>query len=55
MKAIIKIEKDNLSSIQFKQGNKVLDWSAMTRAEQVKLLNAIAQHHGLFSRFVKEA
>lgn len=55
MKVIIEIdEKSNLVGLQFKEGKKVLDWDDFTRIMQIKILNAMAEHHNLFFKFLKE-
>lgn len=53
MKIVIGIEKDNLSSCQIKKQNKVIDWSELTRDEQIKILNSISSHYNLLNRFIK--
>ena len=56
VKAIFEIsEESNLAGVQFKVGNKKLDWNELTKKEQIKMLNAWAGHHQLFYRFCKEA
>jgi hypothetical protein len=55
MKAIIEIKKNSvLSSICFKSGNKTIDWSQLTRKEQITILNGMISFNKLFSRFIKE-
>lgn len=52
MKVIIEV-KDDLSSCQFKKGNKVIEWSDLTRKEQIVILNSISGQYNLFNRFIK--
>lgn len=37
-----------------KEGGKFVDWSGLTREDQLKVLNSLADMYGLFSRFLKE-
>jgi len=53
MKAIINIKDSDLANITFKDGNKTVDWSAITRQEQIKIIHALHSFHHLYSKFIK--
>ena len=55
MKAIIDLitSKTGNASIVFKDGNKTVDWSALTKPEQIKMVDALHSFHHLFSKFIK--
>jgi len=40
--------------MQIKIDNKVVGWQELTRQQQIWVLNALAGHHELFSRFLKD-
>ena len=55
IKAIFEVEEDSdLAALHFKVGNKRIDWSDLTRMEQIRILNAWAGHYKLFAKFLKE-
>lgn len=56
IKATFDISEDsNNAGVKFYgEKGKVVQWSDLSRTEQIKMLNAWAGMHGLFSRFVKE-
>ena len=47
-------EDSNNAGVVFRVGNRLVGWKDLTRAEQVKMLNAWAGMYGLFYRFLKE-
>lgn len=54
-KITITTEKGELNSAAIiKQGTKIINWIDLSRDEQIRLLNAVASFHELFSRFIKE-
>ena len=40
--------------MSMKEGRKNLKWEKLTRDEQVKILNTLAQMYGFFYKFLKE-
>lgn len=55
IKAIFEIEEDsNIAGVMFECEGKTIQWQDMSRLEQIRMLNAWASHHQLFSRFLKE-
>jgi len=57
IKATFNISEDsNNAGVKFYgEKGRVVQWEDLSRKEQIKMLNAWAGMHGLFSRFVKEA
>lgn len=53
MKTIIETNETDLASVQFKKRNKAINWEDLSRAEQIKVLNAFSAYHGLYSKFIK--
>lgn len=53
MKTIIETDETNLAGVQFKKSNKITDWNDLSRAEQIKVLNAFSAYYGLYSKFLK--
>ena len=53
MKTIIETNETDIAGVVFKKSNKTTDWSALSRAEQIKVLNALSAYYGLYSRFLK--
>lgn len=54
IKVIISIE-DDLAGCEFKIGNKkTIEFSELTRLEQIKVCNSYANFYNLFSRIIKE-
>lgn len=54
MKIIIKIDDTNLTSIQFKDKNEILDWGNLTKEKQEQILNSLWNHYILFYKFLKD-
>lgn len=56
MKAIIDITTtDNLVSLIIKNNDdNMIDWSELTREEQIKLVSNLSRLHVFFSGFIKE-
>ena len=53
--AVFEIEADSdLASVQFQCNGRTIDWRDLSRIEQVRMLNAWAEHHKLFYKFIKE-
>ena len=52
MKTIIETNETDLAAVQFKKSNKVKDWQNLSRAEQIKVLNALSAYYGLYSKFI---
>jgi len=51
----IKFElSEKLAGMQIKIDNKTEHWENLTRQQQIWILNALAGHHELFSRFLKD-
>lgn len=53
MKTIIETNETDLTAVQFKKSNKITNWEYLSRAEQIKVLNAFSAYYGLFSKFLK--
>ena len=53
MKTIIETNETDLAAVQFKKSNKVTDWEDLSRAEQLKVLNAFSAYYNLYSKFLK--
>ena len=50
----IKFElSEKLAGMQIKIDNKTAEWQNLTRQQQIWILNALAGHHELLSRFLK--
>jgi hypothetical protein len=55
MKATIDISEYDLTATTLKNDeDEVIEWSDLSRNQQIKLLNSFAEFHSLFSRFIKE-
>ena len=55
IKAVFEISEDSdLAGVQFKVGNKTIQWNELSSKEQIKMLNAWAGHYQLFYKFLKE-
>jgi hypothetical protein len=54
MKTIIETNETDLASAQFKKSNKTIAWCDLTRAEQIKVVSALAAYFKLYSQFIKE-
>ena len=53
--AIFEIQEDsNLAGVYYKADGEKIEWEQLSRLEQIRMLNAWAGHHELFSRFLKE-
>lgn len=53
--AIFNINEDSdLAGVTFQCENNTIDWSDLTRLEQIKILNAWVGHYKLFCNFLKE-
>jgi hypothetical protein len=53
MKIIIE-KKTDLSSIQFKDKNKIIKWEELTKQGQIEILNTFVKFHSLFKGFIKK-
>lgn len=53
MRIIINIEKD-LTSLQIKEGKKIIDYKDLTAEQQTNMLNALASNYHLFFKFRKK-
>jgi hypothetical protein len=55
VKAIFEVQGDSdLAGVHFECCDRTIEWSDLTRLEQIRMLNAWAGHHELFRKFVKE-
>lgn len=53
MKTIIETNETDLAAVQFKKSNKITNWEELSRAEQIKVLNAFSAYYSLYSKFLK--
>lgn len=53
LKVNIIIEND-LAGIEFKKGNKQIEWNLLTKKEQESILRSMSQHYNLFFKFLKD-
>ena len=55
MKATIDISEFDLTSLTLENDeNEVIEWSDLSRNQQIKLLNSLLNFYELFSKFIKE-
>ena len=53
MKTIIETNDTDSAAIQFKKSNKLINWKDLSRAEQVKILNAFSSCYDFYSTLIK--
>lgn len=55
IQAIFEVSEDsNLVGVHFECVGNQIEWSELSRLEQIHMLNAWAGHYELFSKFLKE-
>lgn len=54
MKATIDISDEDLTSmVLLNDDNEIIEWSDLSKNQQIKLLDSLAEFHSLFKRFIK--
>ena len=53
MKTIIETDDTDLAAVQFKKSNKLINWKDLSRAEQIKILNAFSSCYDFYSTLIK--
>ena len=55
MKATIDISDEDLTALVLTDDkNEIIEWSDLSKNQQIKLLNSLQEFHTLYSRFIKE-